>query len=81
MWPVSPTPSLARNQFQFRLFDSSYHQGDADQLYAMFFSFSFVFLDASASLYEALSVGPSVGRSVGNAFVKIDEKSTFTDSK
>ena len=43
----------------------------------------FCFLDVSASLQEALSIGRLVGRAVGpsdgNTFVKIDEKWILND--
>ena len=47
------------------------HFGLLGATYAMFTA---LFLDASVSLKKALSVRPSVRPSVGNAFVKIDEK-------
>ena len=46
---------------------------------AFFIFFFFFFLDAASHLYKRPC--PSVGPSVCNGFVIIDEKWTFTDSK
>ena len=51
----------------------------AFSLLLLFLPFFALFLDASSHLYKRPC--PSVGLSVGHAFVKIDEKRPFMDSK